>query len=96
MDDRAKLELEVRLMAIEYAVVHIGAAAFKSLGISPEAARRMSEDARNKLLTETFPGADPAEADHWSAEIADRVKELLTRLSDVLESRPSRSGPPGE
>jgi hypothetical protein len=86
---KERLELEVRLMAIEYAPVHIGAAAFQTLGITAPTARKISEDARTKLLSETFPGVDPAEADHWSAEIADRVQELLAWLSGILESRSS-------
>jgi hypothetical protein len=88
---KERLELEVRLMAIEYALVHIGAAAFRRLDITAPTARKLSQDAGAKLLSETFPGADPAEADHWSAELADRVQGLLAWLSDILEASSSSS-----
>ena len=44
----------------------------------------MREFAREKLLSDPFPGDDPALADHAGAEFADRVDDLLRRIEFLV------------
>jgi hypothetical protein len=79
-----ELDLEVRLMAIEYVLAEIGKAAYLSVGVTPELAKQMRKNARETLLKETFPGVDAAMADHVGAELADRVEALLGRIENLV------------
>jgi hypothetical protein len=47
---------------------------------------RDTENSRSTFLNEAFPGADPILADHVTAEIADRVQELLSSISNAVEA----------
>jgi hypothetical protein len=80
MKDKAALDLEIRLQAIEFVLAQVGKIAMISAGITPDLAAQMRQNGREALLKETFPGADPAVADHLSAELADRVEALLKNI----------------
>lgn len=86
-EEKQRIDLETRLMALEYALVHIGAVAFRKMGIDSSDIRATANAMRKRLLSETFSGADPAMSDHVSAEIGDRASWILTWLADVLEGR---------
>lgn len=86
MATKEQVDLEIRLMAIEAALTQIGKLACLAAGITPEDARLMSENGRATFLKETFPGIDPAIADHVSAELADRVQDLLARIASDVEA----------
>ncbi len=80
MTDKAKLDLEIRLQAIEFVLAQIGKIALVTAGITTEQAAEMRKNGRESMLKQTFPGADPAMADHVSAEFADRVEALLKNI----------------
>jgi hypothetical protein len=80
MIDKEKLDLEIRLIAIEWVIVKIGMTAAIAAGLNPEHVKQIRENARKDVLKETFPGADAAMADHVGAEIADRVEDTLRRI----------------
>jgi len=84
MTSKAELDVELRLMAIEYVLAQIGKIALLSSGISPEQAKQMRENGRAAMLTETFPGLDAAMGDHVGAELADRVEVLLNRIEILV------------
>lgn len=86
MATKEQLDLEIRLVAIESVLTQIGKIACIAAGLTPEHARKMSENSRSTFLNEAFPGADPAVADHLTAEIADRVQELLSYISNAVEA----------
>jgi hypothetical protein len=86
MATKEQLDLEIRLIAIEAVLTQIGKIACIAAGITPELARQMSESSRATFLNEAFPGADPAIADHLSAELADRVQALLARIASDVEA----------
>jgi hypothetical protein len=87
---KEQLDLEIRLVAIETVLTQIGKIACIAAELTPEHARQMSEKGRQTLLMEAFPGADPAIADHVTAEIADRVQELLSRIASAVEAAYTR------
>ncbi len=80
MKNKATLDLEIRLQAIEIVLAQIGKIALIAAGITPELAAEMRKNGREALLKKTFAGADPAIADHLSAELADRVEYLLKNI----------------
>jgi hypothetical protein len=82
--DRQRLELEVRLAAIEYLLINIGKAVYLTAQVPNEKMREMREGARKRLLTETFPGLDPTMGDHVGAELADRVEYLLGEIEKLV------------
>jgi hypothetical protein len=84
MTSKAELDLELRLMAIEYVLVQIGKIALINAGITPEQAKQMRENGREAMLKETFPGLDAAMGDHVGAELADRVEVLLNRIEILV------------
>ena len=73
MVDKEKLDLEIRLTAIEYLLINMGKAVYLTAQVPAEKMREMRESARTQLLGETFPGVDPSMGDHVGAELADRV-----------------------
>jgi hypothetical protein len=93
--DNVELDLELRLKAIEHVLVHIGKIVFLEAGITPEQMKTARENGRENLLRETFPGLDPALADHVSAELADRVDGLLTQI-EMLVTETYRKASRGE
>lgn len=84
MADKAELDLELRLKAIEYVVALLGRAIYLDAGITPDQLKQAREAGREKLLHEAFPGLDPVLADHVSAEFADRVDELLSEIENQV------------
>ena len=84
MTSKTELDLELRLMAIEYVLVQIGKIALLDAGISPEQAKQMRENGREAMLKETFPGLDAAMGDHVGAELADRVEVLLNQIEILV------------
>ncbi len=86
MDETSKwrINLELRLSAVEFVLAEIGKMILLDAGISPDGARQMREAARETLLNDPFPGADSAMADHAGAEFADRVDALLGRIESLV------------
>jgi hypothetical protein len=85
MTSKAELDLELRLMAIEYVLVQIGKITLIDAGITSGQAKQMREAGRELMLKETFPGLDAAMGDHVGAELADRVEALLNRIEILVE-----------
>lgn len=84
MATKEELDLELRLMAIEYVVAQIGKVAFCAAGLTPEHVKQFRRSGREKMMGETFPGVDAAMADHVGAELADRVEALLGRIENLV------------
>jgi hypothetical protein len=84
MATKAELDLELRFMAIEYVLAHIGKAALLSAGITPEQVKQMREAGHEVMLRETFPGLDAAMGDHVSAELAIHVERLLGQIETLM------------
>lgn len=80
MIDKKELDLEIRLIAIEWVIVKLGMTIALAAGFTPEYVKQMRESAREGVLQETFPGMEATMADHVGAEIADRVEVLLRRI----------------
>jgi hypothetical protein len=96
MTSKAELDLELRLMAIEYVVAQLGKITLITAGITSEQAAQMRANGRTAMLKETFPGLDAAMADHVGAELADRVEALLNRIETLVEEayQKARQGEP--
>ena len=84
MVDKEKLDLEIRLTAIEYLLINMGKAVYLTAQVPAEKMREMRENARTQLLSETFPGVDPSMGDHVGAELADRVEYLLGEIEILV------------
>ena len=84
MVDKEKLDLEIRLTAIEYLLINMGKAVYLTAQVPAEKMREMRESARTQLLGETFPGVDPSMGDHVGAELADRVEYLLGEIEILV------------
>jgi hypothetical protein len=82
--DKKELDLELRLMAIEYVLALIGKITLLNAGITSEQAQQMRKNGREAMLKETFPGLDATMADHVGAELADRVEALLNRIEILV------------
>ncbi len=87
--DQAKLDLEIRLRAIEYVLAHVGKIALMALNNWDEAAtnlaaRRLRGAAQGKLGVDTYPGAAPEVSDHLAAEFQARVDALLEQLENAV------------
>ena len=54
--DEDKIKLEVRLSAMEYVLNHIGKALFIYVGFDQTNIAEMRQNARDQILSETFPG----------------------------------------
>jgi hypothetical protein len=84
MADKEKIDLEIRLAAIEYLLINMGKAVYLTAQVPNEKMREMREGARKRLLSETFPGLDPTMGDHVGAELADRVEYLLGEIEKLV------------
>jgi len=80
------IKQEARLIAIEYVLTHVAKAAYLRF---PAAVIELAHtNIRQGLREESFPGADPALADHFSAEISENVDRLLADIEcAVAEGR---------
>ena len=84
MVDKEKLDLEIRLTAIEYLLINMGKAVYLTAQVPAEKMREMRENAQKQLLGETSPGVDPSMGDHVGAELADRVEYLLGEIEILV------------
>jgi hypothetical protein len=84
MPDKEKIDLEIRLAAIEYVLVHVAKAVYLTAGVSSDKMRELRENARTTLMRETFPGLDPSMGDHIGAEMSDRVDVLLDWIEKLV------------
>jgi hypothetical protein len=80
MINKKELDLEIRLISIEWVIVKLGMSLALMGGLTPAYVKQMRESAREGVLKETFPGMEATMADHVGAEIADRVEALLRRI----------------
>ena len=55
MVDKEKLDLEIRLTAIEYLLINMGKAVYLTAQVPAEKMREMRENARTQLLGELTP-----------------------------------------
>ncbi|RWQ39715.1 MAG: hypothetical protein EOS82_32285 [Mesorhizobium sp.] len=78
-----EIRLEARLTAIEYVITEMAKTVYVQAGLTSDHFRIMRENAREKLMAETFPGIDAALADHMGAEIADEVDRLYRGIEDA-------------
>ena len=90
--DKDKFDLAASLAAIEHVLAYVGRVAALSAGLSPEQLAQARENARKTLLLETWPGVDPALADHLSGEIADRVENLISEIERQVKVARSQAG----
>jgi hypothetical protein len=56
MTSKAQLDLELRLMAIEYVVAQLGKMTLITAGVTSEQAAQMRANGRAAMLKQTFPG----------------------------------------
>ena len=87
--DQEKIELEFRIQAIEYVLIHIGKISLlAAAGFDPEAsnyaARNLRAAAAHKLNKETFPGLNAAWSDHVASELQAAVDKLLAGIEAVV------------
>jgi hypothetical protein len=92
MTTKAEVDIELRFMALEYVLAHIGKAALLNAGITPRQVGQMREAGRAVMLKETFPGVDPAMADHVGAELADHVERLLGQIESLVADAYRKAG----
>jgi hypothetical protein len=74
--DKERLELSIRLSAIEYMVAHTLNILLKHSGADEKAIAEVEAKASQMFRTTTFPGLDPALSDHLSAEFAAAIERL--------------------
>ena len=74
--DKEKLELSIRLSAIEYMVAHTMNIVLKHSRADEKAIAAAETKANQMFLTTTFPGLDAAVSDHVSAEFAAAIERL--------------------
>lgn len=79
-----KLQLEVRLTALEIGLTYVAKAAFLAAGVTPQHVREMRERAGARLRNETYPRIDPVWADHFSGELEAEVDRLLSEFERAL------------
>jgi hypothetical protein len=84
MADKEKIDLEIRLAAIEYVLINVTKAVYLTAGVPSDKMREMREGARTRLMAETFPDLDPSMGDHVGAELADRVEYLLGEIEKLV------------
>lgn len=87
--DKEQLDLEIRLQAIEYVLIHIGKISL--LGITNAdgpaatyAARNLRRAVSEKLGDETFPGLHAVWSAHVAAEMQEAVDKLLAGIENVV------------
>ncbi|EHK75210.1 hypothetical protein SM0020_24920 [Sinorhizobium meliloti CCNWSX0020] len=79
-----EIRLEARLTAIEYMIGHTLSRFYFVSGISDEQLDAAEVKGRRALAATTFPGVDPAIADHFSAEIQENVERINGIARDML------------
>lgn len=93
MDEKERVDLEVRLLAIEHVVAHTLSLVYRLVGVSPEMARRAGAEGYERTIAEPIPGAkDPFLADHVSAEIANAVDALMQSAARMKAEWDSSGG----
>jgi 3-phosphoglycerate kinase len=90
--DKDKLELMVKLDAIEYVLEQFAAAALMASHPSdPQQAVNRAVTLRGfsneRLSRLTFPNVEPALADHYSDELRNAVDALLSRIVQATADR---------
>ena len=82
--DKEKLDLEVRLLALEYMAAHTLSVVYRLAGITPTVADIASDRGYERLMLETIPGNhDPALADHITAELASAIDALMRSAAEL-------------
>jgi hypothetical protein len=86
--DQFTVDAAARIFALQSVVRLVGKIACIAAGFQPEDVTAMAEQARQQLENATFPGNNnPALADHFAAEFAKYVDQLLSGIaSDVTEA----------
>lgn len=81
--DENAIKAEARLLAIEHLLANLFRIVYEQAGMTDAGVEAINRMARLQLDKETFPGADPALADLWAAEIRDAVTKLLSLISEM-------------
>jgi hypothetical protein len=85
MIDKNRLDVEVKLFALEQIVLHLSKMVFCATGVSEEGVRQFRASCREQLSAQTLPGVDPAMADHVTAEIEAEVDRLAAHIERLVE-----------
>lgn len=85
MIDKNRLEVEVKLFALEQIVLHLAKMLFCATGVSEEGVKQFRASCREKLSAQTLPGVDPAIADHVTAEVQSEVDRLAAHIERLVE-----------
>jgi hypothetical protein len=80
----AEIKLETRLLAIEYMISNVYVLLHRVHGSTPAMVFEAHRRARERLRTDTIPGADPAQSDLWMAEIQENVERMLISIEEML------------
>jgi hypothetical protein len=80
-----ELRLEARLAAIEYMIGHSLSRFYFTAGVTDDQLDAAEARGRETLAATSFPGVDPALADHFSAEIQENIERLQGIARDMLK-----------
>jgi hypothetical protein len=83
--DEYSIKEEARIYAIEYMVMLLSAKIHLIHGHSLAKVREIHLGQRQMLNRETFQLDDPAESDHFAAEVQTAVEKLLFGIEEMLE-----------
>lgn len=84
--DKDKIDLEIRLTALEQFVYEVGKVAFIKAGLDPDQIGQYAENAYQKISSDTLPGVDPAQADHAVDEVAKAVNEHFLHVRNLVQA----------
>lgn len=86
------MQLEARLIAIEYLLQHLFKVTYRLAGLGTEHVAKSHQSIRETLEKETFPELDPAMSDFAAAEISQEVERLLNGIEVNLGMRKPEAG----
>ncbi|MFN3401035.1 MAG: hypothetical protein ACK4Z4_11915 [Ferrovibrio sp.] len=92
MIDQEKVQLEMRISALEYLVSKLFVAQIAAAGFSDEKIQKYFDDFRSGAAKQIFPGFDPALSDYVTSEWENAIESLLDAQKRMLaQLRPSKS-----
>jgi hypothetical protein len=82
--DRFQNAVIAELAALKYIVEQIGEIAFLVATMRPEHAATMRQQARIKLMNETYPGLEAVWSNQLGEQIAESASAMLTNIESAL------------
>jgi hypothetical protein len=93
--DEEKIQLEVRLIAIEHLMANLYANFYLAVGATADTIAATHAKLKNELLREAY-GNDPVISDVLSDEVATAVNRLLASIEYFAAKARGRLDPQGE